>query len=219
MVADVNNGSVTWWLPHVRAVDAAEPVLVQRATARRRRRLVAADLAHPQPSLARCGGAGWWQPDRERFRRWLTCDVARRCNGQPVAAAPAGAMWSRRSAPPVLRRTCASCCSPAICPSRGDRRRTCWSGANGCGSTPRSSISAGCGSSGATPSCSNRASPSGRRRRSARRPPAPGAQRRDHPDIGRSATGAGRLRDARGHCQTSEASRDRRYRLRGDCPS
>ena len=25
-----------------------------------------------------------WQPDRERFRRWLTRDVARRAQGQPV---------------------------------------------------------------------------------------------------------------------------------------
>ena len=31
-----------------------------------------------------------WQPDRERFRRWLTSDVARRCNGQPVAMAVEG---------------------------------------------------------------------------------------------------------------------------------
>ena len=26
-----------------------------------------------------------WQPDRERFRRWLTDDVTRRANGQAVA--------------------------------------------------------------------------------------------------------------------------------------
>ena len=31
-----------------------------------------------------------WQPDRERFRRWLTHDVARRANGQPVAMAVEG---------------------------------------------------------------------------------------------------------------------------------
>ena len=31
-----------------------------------------------------------WQPDRERFRRWLTRDVARRANGQPVAMAVEG---------------------------------------------------------------------------------------------------------------------------------
>ena len=31
-----------------------------------------------------------WQPDRERFRRWLRHDVARRANGQPVAMAVEG---------------------------------------------------------------------------------------------------------------------------------
>jgi transposase len=31
-----------------------------------------------------------WQPDRERFRRWLTHDVAKKANGQPVAIAVEG---------------------------------------------------------------------------------------------------------------------------------
>src|SRR3954451_20958979 len=31
-----------------------------------------------------------WQPDRERFRRWLCRDVARRSNGLPVAMAVEG---------------------------------------------------------------------------------------------------------------------------------
>ncbi len=31
-----------------------------------------------------------WQPDRERFRRWLERDVADRANGQPVALAVEG---------------------------------------------------------------------------------------------------------------------------------
>jgi transposase len=31
-----------------------------------------------------------WQPDRERFRRWLGHDVARKANGQPVAMAVEG---------------------------------------------------------------------------------------------------------------------------------
>ena len=31
-----------------------------------------------------------WQPDRERFRRWLCRDVARRADGQPVAMAVEG---------------------------------------------------------------------------------------------------------------------------------
>ena len=140
-------------------------------------------------SPARCGGAGCGSrtgngsgggcattslvgPTGSRWRwRWR--------------AAPAGGTWSRRSPPPGSKRTwrsrptrrrrgaasgtprptaptpgcCASCCSPAICPSRGSRRRSCWSGANGCGSTSRWSISARCGCSGSTPSCSSTASP------------------------------------------------------------
>jgi hypothetical protein len=31
-----------------------------------------------------------WQPDRQRFRRWLSRDVARRADGQPVATAVDG---------------------------------------------------------------------------------------------------------------------------------
>ena len=31
-----------------------------------------------------------WQPDRERFRRWLCRDVARRADGRPVAMAVEG---------------------------------------------------------------------------------------------------------------------------------
>jgi transposase len=31
-----------------------------------------------------------WQPDRDRFRHWLRCDVARHANGQPVAMAVEG---------------------------------------------------------------------------------------------------------------------------------
>src|SRR6476619_3520112 len=31
-----------------------------------------------------------WQPDRERFRRWLAHDVAQRAGGQPVAMAVEG---------------------------------------------------------------------------------------------------------------------------------
>ena len=51
-----------------------------------------------------------WQPDRERFRRWLEHDVAGRAKGQPVALAVegctgAGATWSKRSPPLASRRT------------------------------------------------------------------------------------------------------------------
>ena len=94
-----------------------------------------------------------WQPDRERFRRWLCRDVARRAGGQPVAMAVEGctgwryvveeiaaagfeahlaepadtqAARGRSGTPRPTAPTlgcCASCCSPAICPSRGSRRR------------------------------------------------------------------------------------------------
>jgi hypothetical protein len=114
-----------------------------------------------------------WQPDRERFRRWLSRDVARRADGQPVAMAVEGCTGWRyvveeitaagfeahlaepadtqaaRAASGTPRRTaptpgcCASCCSPAISPSRGSRRPRCWSGGSECGSTSRWSINAG----------------------------------------------------------------------------
>ena len=150
-----------------------------------------------------------WQPDRERFRRWLERDVADRANGQPVALAVEGCTgWryvveeitaagleahlaepadtqaargrngGRRRIVPT-RRCCASCCSVAICPSRGSRRQRCWSGANGCGSTSRWSINARCGPSGSMPSCSSTVcrSPrvgSGRRRLGPSWPTTPG---------------------------------------------
>jgi len=45
-------------------------------------------------ALETASGEVWrgrvWQPDRERFRRWLCRDVARRANGQPVAMAVEG---------------------------------------------------------------------------------------------------------------------------------
>lgn len=44
-------------------------------------------------------------------------------------AARAASVTPRRIVP--MPGCCASCCGPAICPSRGSRRRTCWSGANG----------------------------------------------------------------------------------------
>ena len=108
-----------------------------------------------------------WQPDRERFRRWLRHDVARRANGEPVAMAVEGctgwryvveeieaAGFEAHVAEPADTQAargpsigprptaptpgcCASCCSVASCPSRGSRRRWCWSGANGCGCTSR----------------------------------------------------------------------------------
>ena len=45
-------------------------------------------------ALTRESGEVWrgrvWQPDRQRFRRWLTHDVAERADGQPVAMAVEG---------------------------------------------------------------------------------------------------------------------------------
>jgi hypothetical protein len=44
--------------------------------------------------VRKVGGGVWrdrvWRPDRERFRRWLCRDVARRADGQPVAMAVEG---------------------------------------------------------------------------------------------------------------------------------
>ena len=148
-----------------------------------------------------------WQPDRERVRRWLRDDVARRADGQPVAMAVEGctgwryvveeieaagfeahlaepadtqAARGRKHRPRPIVPTpgcCASCCSTASCPSRGSRRRWCWSGGNGCGCTSRWSINVWCGSSGSTPSCSSTASPC-RKRRSARPDAGDAGQRR-----------------------------------------
>ena len=113
-----------------------------------------------------------WQPDRQRFRRWLRQDVAAKANGGPVALAVEGCTgcatsW-RRSLPPASKRTwpspptrrrreaasttprpiaarpacCVSCCRAATCPSRGFRRRLSWNGGSGCGFTSRSWTSA-----------------------------------------------------------------------------
>src|SRR5215207_9681981 len=101
-----------------------------------------------------------WQPDRDRVRRWLREDVARRADGQPVAMAVEGctgwryvveeieaagfeahvaepadtqAARGRKHRAKTDRPTpgcCASCSGRASCPSRGSRRRSCWSGAN-----------------------------------------------------------------------------------------
>ena len=152
---------------------------------------------------ARCGGAGCGSPTGNGSGAGCVATSPVAPTGSRWRwrwrAAPAGGTWSRRSSPPASKRIwrsrptrkqrgaasgtprptvptpgcCASCCSPAICPSRGSRRRTCWSGANGCGSTSRWSINAGCGSSGSTPSCSSTASPCPRGR-SARRSPGTG---------------------------------------------
>jgi transposase len=43
-----------------------------------------------------------WQPDRERFRRWLTHDLARRANGHPVALAVEGCTGWRYVAEEIL---------------------------------------------------------------------------------------------------------------------
>ena len=70
-------------------------------------------------SRARCGPGRVWQPDRERFRRWLADDVDRtgswwRRSRWRWRVAPVGVTWSRRSSPLGSRR---------IWPSRPTRRR------------------------------------------------------------------------------------------------
>ena len=129
-----------------------------------------------------------WQPDRERFRRWLRHDATRRVNGEPVAMAVEGCTGWRyvveeitaagfeahlaepADTPAARGRSItprptgptpgcsASCCNPANYPSRGSRRRRCWSGANAFVSTSRSSINAARGRSASTPNCFNTAS-------------------------------------------------------------
>jgi len=42
-----------------------------------------------------------WQPDRQRFRRWLRDDLTRRANGGRVALAVEGCSVSGPASPPV----------------------------------------------------------------------------------------------------------------------
>ena len=124
-----------------------------------------------------------WQPDRERFRRWLRDDVTERAHGGPVAIAVEGCTGWRYVVEEVVAagfeahlaepadtqaargrkrraKTDRSDCrllrellQMAGCRRRGSRRRSCWSGANGPGCTRRWSISARRGCNGSTPSC------------------------------------------------------------------
>ena len=128
-----------------------------------------------------------WQPDRARFRRWLHSDLARRAEGGSVALAvegctgwryvveeieaagfeahlaePADTQAARgrkhraktdRSDARLLRDLLAGGELPASWIPPG----VCWSGASGCGSTCRWSISARCGVSGSTPSSTSTA--------------------------------------------------------------
>ena len=144
-----------------------------------------------------------WQPDRDRFRRWLTRDVARRSNGGPVAMAVEGCTGWRYVVEEIAAAGFeAHLAEPADTQAARGRKRHAktdrsdarmlrellqsgelpeswipptdvleWR--DGCGSTSRWSINAGCGSSAFTPSCSSTASPS-RRDRFARRTPATG---------------------------------------------
>src|SRR6476646_10637853 len=101
-----------------------------------------------------------WQPDRDRFRRWLRDDVTRRASGgsvalavegctgwryvvEEIAAAGSTRIWrsrptpKRRVAASVARRPTAAtrgffgiCWWRASCLRVGSLRRWCWSGAN-----------------------------------------------------------------------------------------
>ena len=101
---------------------------------------------------------------------------------------------------------CASCCSVASCPSRGSRRRSCWSGANGCGCTSRWSINGWCGSSGSTPSCSSTASPCPEAAIRSAADAGPAGQRRRRADRGGPPADPGRLHDDRRHRRRSVAA-------------
>ena len=188
-----------------------------------------------------------WQPDRQRFRRWLTHDVARRADGHRWRwrwrAVPAGATWPRRSKRPGSRRTspsrptrrrrvaasieprptgptlscCASCCSMASCPSRGSRRRSCWSGANG----PAVQV-AGRSTQGVDPTDPCRVVPARRRRAGGPDPhtidaSVAGQQRGDVDCVGPAAD-RGRLLDDRRHRQRGAAAQGATAALR-DAPA
>ena len=124
-----------------------------------------------------------WQPDRERFRRWLRDDVSEHAHGGPVAIAVEGCTGWRYVVEEVVAagfeahlaepadtqaargrkrhaKTDRSDCRllrellpMAGCRRRGSRRRSCWSGANGPGCTRRWSINARRGCNASTPSC------------------------------------------------------------------
>ena len=126
----------------------------------------------------RCGGAGCGSRiGRGCGVGWSTRSVAGRRVGGSIwrwRVALAGGSSPRRSAPLASSRTspiqprcrpsvatsaaprpieptpgcCASCSRRASCPSRGSRRRSCWSGASESGCTRRCSISARRGCSG-----------------------------------------------------------------------
>ena len=122
-----------------------------------------------------------WQPDRDRFRRWLSGDLTRRAKGGPVALAVEGCTWWRyvveeieaagfeanlaepadtqatrgrkhRAKTDAPTPGCCGTCSPGSCRRAGSHPRACSNGGNGCGCTCRWSTSAPCGASGSTPS-------------------------------------------------------------------
>ena len=169
-----------------------------------------------------------WQPDRERFRRWLSHDVARRANGQPVAMAVEGCTGWRYVVEEITAAGFeAHLAEPADTQAARGRKRHAKTDRSDArmlrellqsGDLPESWIpptevlewrervrlykslvdQRTCGRSGSTPSCSSTASPF-RRRRSARRARGLVDGRRGEPEPGRPATDACRLLDARGH--------------------
>jgi transposase len=108
-----------------------------------------------------------WQPDRDRFRRWLLEYMTRRANGGQVALAVEGCTGWRYMVEEIVaagftahlaepadtqeargrkhrarrttptRASCGSCSWPGSCRLAGSHRRAFWSGGNGCGCTCR----------------------------------------------------------------------------------
>ena len=169
-----------------------------------------------------------WQPDRDRLRRWLGHDVSQRANGRPVAMAVEGCTGWRYVVEEIVAAGFeAHVAEPADTQAaRGKKYRAKTDRSDArllrellqrgelpeswvpptivlewrdeCGSTSRCSISAGCGSNGSTPSCSNMASPCPSRDRYGLDAGLAG-QRRGDLDAGRPTTDRRGLRDDRRH--------------------
>ena len=169
-----------------------------------------------------------WQPDRERFRRWLSHDVAPRANGLPVAIAVEGCTGWRYVVEAITAAGFeAHRAEPADTQAARGRKRHAktdrsdsrwWRELLQSGDLPeswipptavlewrervrlyKSLVDQRCGVDPADP---RRAVPAWCRRSRIGHPfrghPKPAHGRRDELESGRPATGAGRVRDARG---------------------
>ena len=108
-------------------------------------------LAAPRRGRAESMGSRWRWRWRVALAGVTSSRKSRRPGSRLISRSPP--IRRRRGAASITPRPTgptpgcsASCCSPANYPSRGSRRRRCWSGGNGSGSTSRSSINAACGS-------------------------------------------------------------------------